>query len=234
MPELPRPNARQLAAGVAVAVLAFVWPVFSSRLVELFGVRALAGSLLLVSAGSLFALGRTVPRELSPARSDSLALIALVAASAASGERVFLLLVPGFVQLAIARIFWRSLRQGESIFERVAFAIQPYAPDFIRPYCRTSTRLWAWLFLANALGVALLAFAAPLESWQAFTGWIVWVVMAVVAAIDFAVRKLYFRLYGPGPLDRLLARVFPANNTEMGRRANAYRRERRISLGIPP
>ncbi len=217
-----------------MVVLAFVWPLGSSWLVDRFGVRALSSALLFVSIGSLVALGRAVPRDLALGRSDSLALITLVGASALSGERVFLLLVPAFVQLALARIFWRSVRSGDSIFERVAFAIQPYAPDFIRPYCRTSTRLWAGLFLANALAIVALSLAATLEYWQAFTGWIVWLAMALVAGTDFVVRKLYFRLYGDGPLDRWLARWLPAENTEMGRRSNAYRRARRISLGIPP
>jgi uncharacterized membrane protein len=138
------------------------------------------------------------------------------------------------VQLAIARVFWRSLRDGESIFERVAFGIQPYAPDFIRPYCRKSTAVWAWLFLANALAIAALALFAPPAWWSAFTGWLVWLVMAALAGADYVVRKLYFRIYFDRPLDRLLARWFPSENTEMGRRANEHRREMRLALGLPP
>jgi uncharacterized membrane protein len=229
-----RPSSRQLAAGAAVIVLAFVWPLVSDRLVELLGVRALATALLVVSAGSLLAVNKAVPSELAPGRGDSITLIALVAAAAASGERVFLLLIPGWVQVALARTFWRSVRDGDSIFERVARTIQPYVPDFIRPYCRRSTLVFAWLFLANAIVISALAIGAPLAYWRAFTGWIVWVAMAVLAAGDFVVRKLYFRIYGDGPLDRRLARWFPPENTAMGRRANQHRREMRISLGLPP
>jgi uncharacterized membrane protein len=231
---LPRPSARQLAAGAAVVVFAFVWPLVSGRLIEILGVRALATALLVVSAGSLFAVSHAVPSELALGRGDSLALLALVAAAAATGERVFLLLVPAWVQVALARVFWRSVRGGGSIFERVARLLQPYAPDFIRSYCRRSTQVWTWLFLANALVIAGLALGAPLAYWRAFTGWIVWAEMAVLASGDFFVRKLYFRIYFDGPFDRLLARWFPAENTAMGRRANQHRREMRISLGLPP
>ena len=232
--DLLRPSARQLAAGAALVVLAFVWPLVSSGLVDLLGVRALATALIFVSAGSLLVVGRVLPTGIALGGADSLALIALVGAAAASGERVFLLLVPCWVQVALARMFWRSVRDGESIFERVAFGIQPYAPDFIRPYCRRSTSVWAAYFLANALVIAALAVFGPLAWWRNFTGWIVWLAMGALAAGDYVVRKLYFRIYFDRPLDRLLARLFPSENTAMGRRANEHRREMRLALGLPP
>jgi uncharacterized membrane protein len=136
--------------------------------------------------------------------------------------------------VALGRLFWRSVRDGESIFERVAFGIQPYAPDFIRPYCRASTSAWAALFLANALLIATLALFGPLDAWRAFTGYLVWGVMGVLAGADYVVRKLYFRIYFDRPLDRLLRRWFPSENTAMGRRANEHRREMRLALGLPP
>ena len=214
--------------------LAFVWPLVSDRAVALVGVRWLAAALVIAGAASLALVGRALPSGLSLGRVDSWALVGLAAAAAASGAREFLLLVPAWVQLALARVFWRSLRDGESIFERVAFGIQPYAPDFIRPYCRKSTAAWAGLFLANALAIAALALFAPHAWWSAFTGWLVWLVMALLAGADWVARKLYFRIYFDRPLDRLLARWFPSENTEMGRRANEHRREMRLALGLPP
>jgi len=231
---LLHPSPRQLAAGAAVVVLAFVWPLLSETLVELLGVRALAAALVFVSAASLLVVGRALPAGIALGGFDSLALLALVLASAASGERVFLLLVPAWLQIALARMFWRSVRDGESIFERVAFGIQPYAPDFIRPYCRKSTSAWAGFFLLNALLIAALACFGPLAWWRNFTGWIMWLAMGSLAAGDYVVRKLYFRIYFDRPLDRLLARWFPSENTAMGRRANEHRREMRLALGLPP
>jgi uncharacterized membrane protein len=217
-----------------VVALAFVWPLVSGWLVDLLGVRALAAGLVFVSALSLLVVGRALPAGVALGRADSLALIALVGAAAASGERVFLLLVPAWVQVALARVFWRSVRDGESIFERVAFGIQPYAPDFIRPYCRKSTSAWAGFFLVNAIVIAALAFFGPVSWWRNFTGWIVWLAMGLLTAVDYVVRKLYFRIYFDRPLDRLLARWFPSDNTAMGRRANEHRREKRLALGLPP
>jgi hypothetical protein len=49
---------------------------------------------------------------------DSLALLALVGAAAATGERVFLLLVPAWVQIALARMFWSSVRAAVDLRAR--------------------------------------------------------------------------------------------------------------------
>ncbi len=235
MADLLHPSPRQLAAGAALLALAFVWPLASDWLVAAFGVRWLAVGLVVVSALSLAVVGRALPRGVALGGVDSLALLGLVCAAALTGERVFLLLLPAWVQLALARLFWRSVRDGESIFERVAFGIQPYAPDFIRPYCRKSTALWGALFALNAAVIAALAVLGPHAWWSAFTGWLVWLVMAALAGVDWVARKLYFRIYFEHrPLDRLLKRWFPSENTQMGRRANEHRREMRLALGLPP
>jgi uncharacterized membrane protein len=139
-------------------------------------------------------VGRALP-AVAVGGVDSLALLLLVGAAAATGERVFLLLVPAWVQLALARMFWRSVRDGESIFERVAFGIQPYAPDFIRPYCRRSTSAWAGFFLLNALLIASLALFGPLAWWRGFTGWIVWLAMGRARGRRLGGAQLYFRIY---------------------------------------
>jgi uncharacterized membrane protein len=234
LPELSRPGAGQIAAIVAVSALALVLPLVSDRVVEAIGVRGLACVLLVVSGGSLLAVRSAIPGEFALRTSDSIALLGLVGAAALSGERTFLLLVPAWVQLAVFGIFRRSLRNGPSVFERIAFAIEPYAPDFIRPYCRTSTAVWSWLFFANAVVIAALAVFADFEVWRAFTGWIVWAAMAAFSVGDYLVRKVHFRAYSPHPLDRLLAWVFPPEATEMGRRSMEYRRAMRLSLGRPP
>jgi len=229
----PRPSAGQLLLGLGFAALAVGWPLFAGWMVERFGVRALALTLVGVGALSLRALRAELPAELALGRLDSAVLLALVALALATGERVFLLLLPAWVYAALARIYAASLRGGGSVIERVAFVMQPYAPDFIRPYCRFVTRFWAGVFLANAVAVAALALFAPLAWWSAYTGWITWLVFVVLSVVEFAVRKAHFRNYDDGPIDLLFERFFPADRTEMGRRATTYKAEMRKSLGRP-
>ena len=50
---------------------------------------------------------------------------------------------------------------------------------------------------------------------------------------EFVVRKAHFRNYDGGPLDTPFECFFPADQNEMGRRANAYKGEMRRSLGRP-
>lgn len=233
MTEWKRPTRGQLLLGAIFAALVVVWPLFARWMVEKFGVRALAGSLLAVGGLSLSAANSALPADLSYGRSDTLVWFALVALALVTGSSELLLLLPAAVYLAIARILERSARSPESLIERVAFWMQPYSPDFIRPYCRKVTRFWAAVFLANALGIAALGLFAPVTWWEAYTSWMVWLVFAAISVVEFAVRKAYFRNYDDGPIDLLFEKFFPSDRTEMGRRAMEWKAQMRRSLGRP-
>jgi uncharacterized membrane protein len=238
-PETPQGSAPRGTLGQLVLLLfglalALAWPLVLERAAAALGARGLAGALVLVSALSLALTRSVLPSELRLGPAAQLALLALSAFSVVTGDAAALRLVPAWLQLAVASVFLRSLGDGPPVIERAVFWIQPHAPEFIRPYCRTETKLWGALFAANGAAIAALAlFAAP-ETWRAFASAGVWILVAAVSIFDFAFRKLYFRLYGPGPIDRLLERFFPAEHTETSRRANAYRTEKRLSLGRDP
>jgi len=228
-----RPTGAQLATGGAVAAVVLGWPFLADALAERMGVRAFACAVLALGALSALAMRRALPTELRFGWIDSAGLAALVGAAALSGREVFLWLVPAWLHLALARLFDASARSRESLIERVAFMVQPYAPDFIRPYCRRVTRLWAAIFLADALAIAALALFAPLAWWRAWTGWMSWLGFVAISAVEFAVRKAHFRIYDGGPIDTFFERLFPAGDTEMGRRSNEYKSQMRRALGRP-
>lgn len=233
MTEWARPTRGQVLLGLAFAALVVAWPLVADWTVAHLGVRGLAATLFGVGAVSLRAVRGAVPAEFSYGRSDSGVWFALVALGLVTGQRVFLLLLPAAVYVAIARIFEASARRNDSVVERVAFLIEPHAPDFIRPYCRRVTRFWAAVFLANAAVIAALAVYAPIQWWRAYTGWIAWLVFAVLLGVEFVVRKAHFRNYDDKPVDLLFERFFPSDRTEMGRRAMAYKAQMRRSLGRP-
>jgi hypothetical protein len=58
--------------------------------------------------------------------------------------------------------------------------------------------------------------------------------MLVASVADWLVRKWHFRYYGPGPIDRVLRKLLPPENTEVGRRSLAYIQKMRAELGMPP
>ena len=142
-------------------------------------------------------------------------------------------LLPALIYAALAATFFASLRSPVSVVERAARAIQPAAPDFIARYCRNVTAVWAAVFVRCAVAVATAAVAAPLSTWEWIAGRALWTGMAVVVAVEFLVRKTYFRNYWyGGPFERVWSRLFPAEATEMGRRSAAHIREVRRKLGL--
>lgn len=218
------------AAALGLLVLAAsTYPLLFRVAASALGVRRLAATLAVASlVPAAFALrGRG---RAGAARVFAGGLVAGLAAVAAwSGDPTPLRFLPALVHAGVAVVFFTSLRDDVSLVERGARLIQPVAPDFIGPYCRLVTALWGVVMATNAVAVAWAA-TTP-EHWQMVAGRGVWAWMGAVSVVEFLVRKTYFRnYYYGGPFERLWSRLFPAENTEMGRRSAAYIRVVRQKL----
>jgi uncharacterized membrane protein len=220
------------AVGVG-ALLATVYPPVAERALAAWGVRPVAAALVAIGALSLFAWQRVDGAARVPLAQRA-ALLVLPALAAASGQGVFLRLVPAAIQALIAALFVVSLRGGGSLFYDAARALHPYAPDFIAPYCRRSTMVFAAIFALQAAFAAVLAFWPPTSGWGVASGIWIWTPVAAASAVDWVVRKSWFRYFGPGPVDRILRRLLPPENTAAGRRSLEYIRRMRAALGMPP
>lgn len=214
---------------LAVMLTAALYPLLLELAVSWFGRGAVALSVALLAAASTIASWRS---RAAPVLVAARAAISLLAASSALGAGLTpLLLIPACIYATLAWLFFASLGSGSSLVELAARMIQPVAPDFIGPYCRRVTALWGCVLSINALALAALALAAPLETWRLAAGYGVWVWMGAISVAEFLVRKLYFRnYYYRGPLERILERLFPAEATPMGRRSAAYIRRVREKL----
>jgi uncharacterized membrane protein len=146
------------------------------------------------------------------------------------GDRTLLLLLPTIVSAYLFATFAWSLRRGPPMIERFARMVEDDLPDFTLPYCRKVTGIWCAFLAANAGAVLVLALAAPLGWWALYTGALFYLLLGLLLAGEFVFRKWWFRHYGDGLADRLLARCFPAERTANGRRSLAYA-ERRRALG---
>lgn len=226
----PRKAALAVAlAGVFLASPFLVGPAYASigtRGVAGFGLAcALAAAVFRALRGGVGSLGFGVPQYLG--------LAALSAAGVVTGSRTWLMLLPAVVYLFLVFVFARTLREPVSLIGRLARFVDPKAPDFIDPYCRKLTVVWCVAFALNASVIAALAFSADPGHWAIYTGMWAYAGMGVLQAAEFFVRKLWFRNYTSRPLDRLLSRLFPAENTAPGRRSLAYIQEmrRRIARG---
>jgi uncharacterized membrane protein len=146
----------------------------------------------------------------------------LIGVAVATGNRTVLLLLPVVVNLYLLWTFSSSLRDGPPMIERFARMVEDDLPDFTLPYCRKVTICWCAFLIFNAGMLVVLAVAAPVSWWALYTGLISYVLIGVMVAGEFVLRKLWFRHYGAGVADRILARVFPPQRTHNGRRSLAY------------
>ncbi len=195
-----------------------------------YGVRAVAGFLL--ATGVVGLAWRWRAHAAPVLRATQIGILALLAGAAALGTKHPLLYVPAVIQLGLAATFAASLREEHSIVERMAHLMQPYLPDWIRPYCRVVTALWSIFFLGNAVAITALAATGALEAWRTWTGLGLYAVAMVLQGVETVFRKSWFRAFDEGPVDRVFRRIFPPQRTDRGRRSMEYIRKMRIELGM--
>lgn len=236
----PPPRMRPPPAVVGLVgmggLLALAYPFALERALAGVATRSVAAAVALLGAASLAVpLG---PRgSLAPGRWLRAAVLVLPALAAATGDVLFLLLVPAAIQAVLAGVFALSLRGGGSILQEAARYLNPYAPGFIAPYCRKVTAIFAGILALQGAAVAALALRTagrPDPGWALLAGVAVWAPLGVASAVEWAVRKSWFRYYTNGPVDRLLRAWLPPENTAAGRRSLEYIRRKRKELGMPP
>ena len=228
------PAVWKIATAVSQVVLFLAYPFIVFFAYQKLDTRAAAGVLLALYALSLALRIRGPAHELWELVREHLGLVVLIALAMITGSRLILQLLPIAVSLYLLVTFGRSLRAGPPICERMARLVDPDLPDFCVPYCRKITIAWCSFLAFNSVCIAWLAWFGPFEWWALYTGLIAYLLLGAVFAIEFSVRKLWFRYYRDGLLDRIFARLFPAENTENGRRSLAYVRRRNERAAMHP
>jgi uncharacterized membrane protein len=216
----------KIATAVSQGVLFLAYPFIVFFAYQRLDTRAAAGLLLCLYALSLAARIRGPAREVWALLREHLGLVLLIGLAMITGERLILQLLPIAVSLYLLATFGWSLRAGPPIVERMARLVDPDLPDFCVPYCRKVTIAWCSFLALNSLCIAWLAWFGPFQWWALYTGLVAYLLLGLLFAAEFSVRKLWFRYYREGLLDRAFARLFPAENTANGRRSLEYVRRR--------
>jgi len=208
-----------LAAMALVLLSGFV----SGRVVEWIGVREFAAILFVIASAAAAGLrGTMAGGNHTLSVTERMLLLGTLVVAVLTGSPTALALLPAFVQAAVSRILFASLDDDKTLIEKGARISHPLAPDFIGSYCRKLTVVWGTMFAVSAGLTAVLALGGSTQAHRAWTGWMFWVLLSAFCVIEFFWRKSWFRYFGNGPLDSVLARVFPPERTERGRRSQAY------------
>jgi uncharacterized membrane protein len=188
---------------VALSPLVFYFTVKRARLEE--------AALLLLA----FAVLRAIPAVLAARREHLVAALRLPLVAVLSAgvgwvlhEPRALLVLPSASQMAFGAVFLASLRKVPLV-EHFARMKKPVLSAEQLRYCRTVTLVWGLALCGAALAGLALAAWSSLEVWTAFTGVGSYVLVAAIFSVEYVVRKIRFREYGDGMVDRLLSRWIP-------------------------
>lgn len=159
---------------------------------------------------------RTIPIVVSARREQRIAALQLPAIALAfavlgwlSHDGTWLLVLPSATQGAFGLAFLRSL-SGVPLVEHFARMVKPELSPGELAHCRSWTRIWGgYLLVLAALGLGLARWA-PLAVWTVYVGVVSYVLVGVLFAVEYLIRKIRFRDYGRNPLDWLLGKLFPA------------------------
>lgn len=164
---------------------------------------------------------RSIPVLLSAKREQRRAALQLPAIALGfaflgwvSDNGTWFLILPSATQATFGIAFLRSL-STTPLIEHFARMVKPELSVAEQGHCRRWTRIWGIYLLVLAATGLVLAGWATLEVWAVYVGIVSYVLVGVLFAIEYFVRKIQFRDYGRNPLDFLLNKWFPATRSRV-------------------
>jgi uncharacterized membrane protein len=135
------------------------------------------------------------------------------------------LLLPAVASAGLFVVFAATLRGGaEPMITRVARAIErDEIPPPLLGWLRRVTVAWCVFLASNVLVCTGLALFAPVSWWTLWNGVLVYVALVALLLGEYVIRKIRYRWYRDGFLDRLWRRAFPpfAEPTEGSERSSS-------------
>jgi uncharacterized membrane protein len=191
---------------IAMAALTVLYPLAVYYGLTRLGTRSVAVVLAVLLGLSALLKWKSLfqqPRELLGIMLAGSAL----ALSALFNDHRFLLATPVLINAGLFLTFAGSLRTATPLVERFArMQVSDLSEEELR-YCRTVTQVWSAFFVLNggtAFGLALLA---PLSWWALYNGLLAYLLIGLLGASEYVIRKRRFGRFGDNPLDRALRAV---------------------------
>jgi len=171
----------------AVVLLAYPFAVYFG--IDKFGL-SMVGILLIAALGvRLLSVQRSQLKELKyVAQITALTGISLVGLGILFKQHGWLTFYPVIVNLCMLIVFATSLKQPQTIIERLARLQEPELPQSGIEYTRKVTIVWCLFFVFNGL-TALYTCFQPLEVWTLYNGLISYVLAGSLFASEWVVRQ---------------------------------------------
>lgn len=173
-----------------IAVVAAVYPfvVYFSLGTLSFAVLGLV--LLALALGRLALLGRA-PGEPLLVGAGVIAMVAAGAYTLISRSSEGLRFYPVLMSASMLCLFAWSLRQPQTIIERLARVLYRDFPPEAVAYTRRVTAIWCAFFVVNGAIALWTAVAATWATWTLYNGLISYMLMGLLFAGEYAVRQRY-------------------------------------------
>jgi len=180
------PNRPGLSVAVLGALgLAYPFAVYFS--LERVPAGAMVVAALALVAGRLYALRRAVAaRALMPAL---LGVFALTAGLGLVESAMAVLAYPVLMSLGMAAAFGLSLRRDPCLVECFAMTTEPDPSPAARAYMRRVSLVWCLFLLGNAGLSVMTAALGDMGVWALYNGLVAYVLMALLFAVEYAVRR---------------------------------------------
>jgi uncharacterized membrane protein len=161
--------------------------------------RVPAIAFALAACGLLFLRAMQSPLPIDrPIRFSMIAAIVLIVGLAQVDSQVAAKAYPVVISGGLAFLFGASLRRPPSLVERMAELSGETLSPAIRLYCRRVTMVWALWLTINTFIAAALAIFGSLEAWALWTGLLSYLVMGLIFAAEFTLRRFLRRRHAAG------------------------------------
>ncbi|TOG47615.1 hypothetical protein [Vibrio parahaemolyticus] len=179
---------RQLLTGLSAIVL-FAYPFAVYFGIDKFGLNLIGGLLIAALLLRLFVANKTPLKEFKfLALTTGAVGILLVALGMVFKQHGWLKFYPVVVNICMLCVFAFSLKQPQSIIERLARLQEPELPPSGVAYTRKVTMVWCVFFVLNA-AFALYTCFLPVKIWTLYNGLISYSLAGSLFAGEWIVRQ---------------------------------------------
>lgn len=152
--------------------------------IQYLSLGALLGVLVVVAVLRLLLGGGKVGARLVAA-----ALAIVVATSWLRGDVAGLLWYPVLCNVILLAVFAWSLRQPQTVIERLARLREPELPPEGVAYTRRVTQVWCVFFMANGALAAVTVVHGDMQVWTLYNGLLSYALMGMLLAGEWLVRR---------------------------------------------